>query len=106
MGKEIRFTGLMTGRQFKEALELEKGDLKIGYRGASFLEAGYVYLPFIPLFTTPGFVLGGLDKVCTGYLNNWTYFPVGRNNRVSVDIDLLSVECWTQLEGSWRRLFK
>jgi len=29
----------------------------MGYKGASFLEAGYVYAPYIPLYTTPTIVL-------------------------------------------------
>jgi len=29
----------------------------IGYKGSSFLEAGYVYAPYIPLYTTPTIVL-------------------------------------------------
>jgi hypothetical protein len=29
----------------------------MGYKGASFLEAGYVYAPYIPLYTTPTVVL-------------------------------------------------
>jgi hypothetical protein len=29
----------------------------MGYKGGTFLEAGYVYAPYIPLYTTPMIVL-------------------------------------------------
>jgi len=56
--KGVYRAGRLNGRWdvFKDPFYPDN-DYMMGYKGASFLEAGYVYAPYIPLYTTPTVVL-------------------------------------------------
>jgi hypothetical protein len=59
----VIFAGTLNGRWrvYKDPYNIDGTDTQrnylIGYKGASFLDAGYVYAPYIPFYTTPTVVL-------------------------------------------------
>lgn len=57
-GNGVVFIGTLQGRWsiYKDPY-LDADTFLIGWKGSSFLEAGYVYAPYVPLYTTPTYVL-------------------------------------------------
>jgi len=59
----VIFAGTLAGRWriYKDPYNIDntatQQNLLIGYKGATFLDAGYVYAPYIPFYTTPSVVL-------------------------------------------------
>jgi hypothetical protein len=58
MTKGVYMAGTLNGRWsiYKDPF-FPSNQWLMGYKGGSFLEAGYVYAPYIPLYTTPMIVL-------------------------------------------------
>jgi hypothetical protein len=60
--------GVLNGRWkiFKDPYNIDgtssQKNFLVGYKGATFLESGYVYAPYIPFYTTPTVVLD--DQIC------------------------------------------
>ncbi|MCG8430593.1 MAG: hypothetical protein MJA29_05440, partial [Candidatus Omnitrophica bacterium] len=57
-GNGVVFIGTLQGRWsiYKDPY-LDADTFLVGWKGSSFLEAGYVYAPYVPLYTTPTYVL-------------------------------------------------
>jgi len=57
-GNGVVFIGTLQGRWsiYKDPY-LDADTFLIGWKGTSFLEAGYVFAPYVPLYTTPTYVL-------------------------------------------------
>jgi hypothetical protein len=57
-GNGVVFVGTLQGRWsiYKDPY-LDADTFLVGWKGSSFLEAGYVYAPYVPLYTTPTYVL-------------------------------------------------
>jgi len=57
-GNGVVFIGTLQGRWsiYKDPY-LDADTFLVGWKGNSFLEAGYVYAPYVPLYTTPTYVL-------------------------------------------------
>lgn len=57
-GNGVVFVGTLQGRWsiYKDPY-LDADTFLVGWKGTSFLEAGYVYAPYVPLYTTPTYVL-------------------------------------------------
>lgn len=57
-GNGVVFMGTLAGRWsiYKDPY-LDADTFLVGWKGTSFLEAGYVYAPYVPLYTTPTYVL-------------------------------------------------
>ncbi len=57
-GNGVVFVGTLQGRWsiYKDPY-LDADTFLVGWKGNSFLEAGYVYAPYVPLYTTPTYVL-------------------------------------------------
>lgn len=59
----VIFSGTLNGRWrcYKDPYNIDNTDTQrnflIGYKGSTFLEAGFVYAPYIPFYTTPTVVL-------------------------------------------------
>ena len=59
----VIFAGTLNGRWriYKDPYNIDntasQKNFLVGYKGATFLEAGYVYAPYIPFYTTPSVVL-------------------------------------------------
>jgi hypothetical protein len=59
----VIFAGTLNGRwkMYKDPYNIDgtpsQKNFLIGYKGATFLEAGYVYAPYIPFYTTPTVIL-------------------------------------------------
>ena len=59
----VIFAGVLNGRwrMYKDPYNIDatatQRNFLIGYKGATFLEAGFVYAPYIPFYTTPTVVL-------------------------------------------------
>lgn len=54
----VVYTGTLQGRWkcFKDPY-ITAGNLITGYKGNTFLETGYIYAPYIPLYVTPTITL-------------------------------------------------
>jgi hypothetical protein len=57
-GNGVVFVGTLQGRWsiYKDPY-MDADTFLVGWKGSSFLEAGYVYAPYVPLYTTPTYVL-------------------------------------------------
>ncbi len=57
-GNGVVFVGTLQGRWsiYKDPY-MDADVFLVGWKGSSFLEAGYVYAPYVPLYTTPTYVL-------------------------------------------------
>ena len=57
-GNGVVFVGTLQGRWsiYKDPY-MDADAFLVGWKGSSFLEAGYVYAPYVPLYTTPTYVL-------------------------------------------------
>ena len=57
-GNGVVFIGTLQGRWsiYKDPY-LDADTFMVGWKGSSFLEAGYVFAPYVPLYTTPTYVL-------------------------------------------------
>lgn len=57
-GNGVVFVGTLQGRWsiYKDPY-MDADKFLVGWKGSSFLEAGYVYAPYVPLYTTPTYVL-------------------------------------------------
>jgi hypothetical protein len=57
-GNGVVFIGTLQGRWsiYKDPY-LDADTFLVGWKGSSFLEAGYVFAPYVPLYTTPTYVL-------------------------------------------------
>jgi len=57
-GNGVVFVGTLQGRWsiYKDPY-MDADSFLVGWKGSSFLEAGYVYAPYVPLYTTPTYVL-------------------------------------------------
>jgi hypothetical protein len=57
-GNGVVFIGTLQGRWsiYKDPY-MDADTFLVGWKGSSFLEAGYVYAPYVPLYTTPTYVL-------------------------------------------------
>jgi hypothetical protein len=57
-GNGVVFVGTLQGRWsiYKDPY-LDADTFLVGWKGSSFLEAGYVFAPYVPLYTTPTYVL-------------------------------------------------
>lgn len=57
-GNGVVFIGTLNGRWsiYKDPY-MDADKFLVGWKGTSFLEAGYVYAPYVPLYTTPTYVL-------------------------------------------------
>jgi hypothetical protein len=59
----VIFAGVLGGRWriYKDPYNIDgtasQKNYLVGYKGSTFLEAGYVYAPYIPFYTTPSVVL-------------------------------------------------
>ena len=57
-GNGVVFVGTLQGRWsiYKDPY-MDADTFLVGWKGGSFLEAGYVFAPYVPLYTTPTYVL-------------------------------------------------
>lgn len=57
-GNGVVFVGTLQGRWsiYKDPY-MDADTFLVGWKGSSFLEAGYVFAPYVPLYTTPTYVL-------------------------------------------------